>query len=143
MKRIHYDETDLRHCVDGFLAAALWTLPEDDDGNVAGDELSISDFTHDARTVASDRCNSFLLEAQGIINQFIDSWTGYTPTYSGGTARGHKFEEIGHDLWLTMNGHGSGFWDGDYPAPYGQQLTELAEYEEWYVQVFGDSAEFL
>lgn len=26
--------------------------------------------------------------------------------------------DIGHDLWLTRNHHGAGFWDGDYPAPY-------------------------
>lgn len=25
----------------------------------------------------------------------------------------------GHDFWLTRNGHGSGFWDRELPAPYG------------------------
>lgn len=22
--------------------------------------------------------------------------------------------QVGHDFWLTRNGHGAGFWDGDY-----------------------------
>lgn len=32
----------------------------------------------------------------------------------------------GHDFWLTRNGHGSGFWDGDYPAT-GDALTAAAK----------------
>lgn len=28
----------------------------------------------------------------------------------------------GHDLWLTRNGHGCGFWDGDWPEN-GDYLT--------------------
>ena len=26
-------------------------------------------------------------------------------------------EYAGHDFWLTRNGHGAGFWDGDWIAP--------------------------
>ena len=33
----------------------------------------------------------------------------------------------GHDFWLTRNGHGAGFWDGDWPEPYATQLTEAAK----------------
>ena len=39
-------------------------------------------------------------------------------------------ETIGHDLWLTRNGHGSGFWDGDYEGNDGQDgdtLTKIAK----------------
>ena len=32
----------------------------------------------------------------------------------------------GHDFWLTRNGHGAGFWDGDYPKELGDKLTEIA-----------------
>lgn len=31
--------------------------------------------------------------------------------------------QVGHDLWLTRNGHGVGFWDR--PEVYGEQLAEL------------------
>lgn len=31
-----------------------------------------------------------------------------------------------HDLWLTRNGHGAGFWDGDYPGELGERLTSAA-----------------
>lgn len=32
----------------------------------------------------------------------------------------------GHDFWLTRNGHGAGFWDGDWPEN-GDKLTTIAE----------------
>lgn len=34
--------------------------------------------------------------------------------------------QVAHDFWLTRNGHGAGFWDGDYPEPLATQLTDLA-----------------
>jgi hypothetical protein len=33
----------------------------------------------------------------------------------------------GHDLWLTRNGHGVGFWDRGYPEAIGDKLTDLAK----------------
>src|SRR5690606_15237110 len=34
--------------------------------------------------------------------------------------------QAGHDFWLTRNGHGAGFWDGDWPKVLGRKLTESA-----------------
>jgi hypothetical protein len=39
-------------------------------------------------------------------------------------------EQIGHDLWLTRNGHGAGFWDRfsrGVGAAFGEHLTEQAK----------------
>lgn len=33
----------------------------------------------------------------------------------------------GHDFWLTRNGHGAGFWDGDYEKEMGQRLTKSSK----------------
>ena len=35
-------------------------------------------------------------------------------------------DRAGHDLWLTRNRHGAGFWDGDWPEPAATRLTESA-----------------
>ena len=35
-------------------------------------------------------------------------------------------EQIGHDLWLTRNGHGAGFWDRGLGAQ-GDSLTAICE----------------
>jgi hypothetical protein len=43
----------------------------------------------------------------------------------------------GHDFWLTRNGHGAGFWDGDWPE-HGDMFTKIAQgYGEAY-SVFED-----
>lgn len=35
--------------------------------------------------------------------------------------------QAGHDFWLTRNGHGSGFWDGDWEEPAATKLTDASE----------------
>ncbi len=35
-------------------------------------------------------------------------------------------EMAGYDFWLTRNGHGAGFWDGDWPEA-GDRLTKASE----------------
>lgn len=44
----------------------------------------------------------------------IDDLTDYVPAAP---------EQMGHDLWLTRNGHGCGFWDR--PELYGQAPADL------------------
>lgn len=34
--------------------------------------------------------------------------------------------QCGHDFWLNRNGHGAGFWDGDYPEEIGDRLDKSA-----------------
>lgn len=49
---------------------------------------------------------------------------------TGDVTHGPDFCEwgrAGHDFWLTRCGHGAGFWDGDWPEPYGDQLSNAAD----------------
>jgi hypothetical protein len=39
---------------------------------------------------------------------------------------GDETERAGHDFWLTRNGHGCGFWDGDWSDEVEQVLTDAA-----------------
>jgi hypothetical protein len=36
-------------------------------------------------------------------------------------------EYAGHDFWLTRNGHGCGYFDGDWPRGIGEGLDRLAK----------------
>lgn len=38
---------------------------------------------------------------------------------------GNDATQVAHDLWLTQNRHGAGFWDGDWNG-YGDALTDAA-----------------
>jgi len=40
---------------------------------------------------------------------------------------GLDFTKAGHDFWLTRNGHGCGFWDGDWPKDAGERLTSSSK----------------
>lgn len=57
---------------------------------------------------------------------------GSLPVNGGGEREGEA-ASAGHDFWLTRNGHGAGFWDGDWDSvedngpEYGDRLTEAAE----------------
>lgn len=45
----------------------------------------------------------------------------------------------GRDFWHTRNGHGAGFWDGDWPKEAGERLTKAAkEYGEQTLYVGDD-----
>ncbi len=42
--------------------------------------------------------------------------------------------QAGHDFYFTRQGHGAGFWDGDWPEVYGDKLTEAAKcYGEFWI----------
>lgn len=38
-----------------------------------------------------------------------------------------KAAMAGHDFWLNRNGHGAGFWDGDWPEPAATVLDEASK----------------
>lgn len=41
---------------------------------------------------------------------------------------GDREEQAGHDLWMTRNGHGVGFWETpDWPQEAGERLTRAAK----------------
>jgi len=65
-------------------------------------------------------CEAFQAQAGEIISAAIET---------GAVKCGPDFNErerAAHDFWLTRNGHGAGFWDGDWPEPMAAQLTEIA-----------------
>lgn len=37
------------------------------------------------------------------------------------------YASAGHDFWLTRNGHGAGFWDGDWPGEEGERMDATSK----------------
>lgn len=75
-----------------------------------------------------------LRKAEFDLNDFFDRLED-----AGLLDRAHHFaddDQIAHDFWLTRNGHGAGFWDGDYADDtddVGDELSAIAEKfgEQW------------
>jgi hypothetical protein len=96
-----------------YIEAMLWAetandAPELTDDN---DDRSFHDLGYDADCLAPEALEKVKADCAKFQEQF-----------------GHLFEgqeeEAGHDFWMNRNGHGAGFWDGDWPEPQATTLDE-------------------
>ena len=81
-----------------YLVCALWSTSNTDDrdkGEFLDEDYDISDFSTEALEQAARDVASFMGDA--------------TKYLSNDDAN----QVPGHDFWLTRNGHGAGFWDGE------------------------------
>lgn len=99
---------DIDEVTKHYAICSLWAST-DDDGEPLDAIFGIDDI--DLKTYNRMRadCEQFLVYHADLIDQ------------SGMTA-----EQCGHDIWLTRNRHGAGFWDRGYPAAIGDALTQGA-----------------
>lgn len=105
------DDLDLETIVQHYLIAALWSSSGHDDCENLDDKYGIGDCSEQVNKQAEIDCRSFIKKTKHILI-FADT----------------NNEQIGHDFWLTRNGHGVGFWDRDYASKYTiDKLTGIAE----------------
>lgn len=106
---------NIDNVLDAYITAALWTST-DDEGNPLDDVYEVSDIL--GETVASMRedVESFVEGNETDLTQWSD-------------------EEVGHDFWLTRNGHGTGFWDRGR-GTVGERLAKAAK-------MYGESCLYL
>lgn len=97
----------------GFYSTILWA-ELDRAGKPLDANFTIEDIAPESKELLDNLCIEFLDKADKLGLE-IGLETDYR-TY-------------GHDFWLTIAGHGCGYWDGDYPID-GDKLTELCE--QWY-----------
>lgn len=99
---------DLNEFERGFFDCALWSST-DESNDQGGDPLDknygIEDIAEPCMLALVAECKRFQAENASDLES----------AKSAGQA--------GHDFWLTRNGHGAGFWDGDYPDAVGERLT--------------------
>ncbi len=122
--------------VSGYLVCALWaglnwSVTTDHGGTEDNpvpwdDDYDISDISSEAITVAREFCGEFYIAN-------ADDLATYFP--------GSEPGQWGHDLYLTRNGHGAGFWDRYYGSDdsirsAGRRLSEAAK-------VYGEADFFL
>jgi len=119
-----------------YLECILWT--ENDESTPAGGEpldrnYTFDDFAPEAVERAAADCRRFQKEnAPDLARYDHPQWTAA--------------ELGGHDLWLTRNGHGCGFWDRHdcLPEAAGEHLTKAAKkMGECYVTVGDDENIYL
>jgi len=95
--------TDLDRFIAAYIECALWSSIEGEndvpmDRNYGPDDIAPSSL----ESVRLD-CAQFAQEQAAILD-YCESAGEHGDTYAA----------AGRDFWLTRNGHGAGFWDGDW-----------------------------
>lgn len=103
---------------------ALWSTTVDDGRSFGAAGYTLWDLDPTAWRTARADIVAFLTTIAE--ERPVDAW----PLVAKNAGR------FGQDFWLTRNGHGAGFWDGDWPDEIGTWLTEIARpYGEVYLYV--------
>ncbi len=113
--------------VEGYITAALWSTNDDEDVPLDSN-YSADDLTPETRQEMVDDCRKFL-------EQYGHLFTEENCSHRGCSVMSYA----GHDFWLTRNGHGCGFEDGDWKKAVANKLARAARsYKEFYLFVGDD-----
>jgi hypothetical protein len=111
--------TDLEAFTKAYIEAAFFTS-NDENGNPLDEHLN-NEFYKDH------------IEVETLAQMKRDAAAFYNYFKNLIKEGGAGVEAAGHDFWYTRNGHGTGFWDGDWPKVIGDILTKgshrFGEYE--------------
>lgn len=106
-KKVSVSKSDIETMLDSYITTALWSSTDnsnDSGGDPLDDNYGPDDLTKKAFMEMRKDVTAFARENAALI--------------------GDRWARAGHDFWLTHNGHGAGFWDGDWPEPAGSVLTK-------------------
>lgn len=93
-----------------YIEAALWSSTDESD-ELGGEPL---DANYGLDDIADETLASILDDCKAFQQDHAEDIGG-------------KLERAGHHFWLTRNGHGAGFWDGDWDDDIGQRLTDASD----------------
>lgn len=93
-----------------YIEAALWSSTDNSDDS-GGDPL---DDNYGIEDLAPETLQSIFEDCRAFQNDHFEDIA-------------NDLERAGHDFWLTRNGHGAGFWDGDWDDEVGDRLTKASD----------------
>jgi len=103
--KINHKREPIDIIMDTYFESALWSVEDKDEDFKY---KTIHDFSDQARNQAKEEIKWFLDNAGDVFSEILNT-------------------EIGHDLWLSRNGHGSGFFDrAGYEEDDADFLMDLA-----------------
>lgn len=109
-------DTVLHH----YAICALWSSV-DDEGEPLDDDKSVDDIAPSTMKSMREDCEDFITANAKLLKK-----------------SGLSDEQIGHDFWLTRNGHGAGFWDRGF-GKTGEKISDAARvYGEVYLYIGDD-----
>ena len=105
--------------MDNYLECAIWTEEERlKEENTEGYEGEIKNIIPDADLNIHNFSDNSKIKAYEDIKLFLK--------YAGNAVDGIDEEQLGHDIWLSRNGHGAGFFDRGYDDKIEKILMDSA-----------------
>lgn len=116
---------DVDEVLRGYITCALWAENDEsrpDGGDPLDSNYGAEDLTERAKVKLREDVLEFLNKAKP------EDLAAYLEHKVIDPSQGTVGDYLGHDLWLTRNGHGAGFWDrDDLPKEVGVRLSKLSE----------------
>ena len=117
--------------LNGYVEAALWSSTdnaEENDGEPLDKNYNENDIAPETLARMRADCMEFLNHCLGgrliAIAERLEA-EGRWSLPAGANCSVTAY--AGHDLWLTRNGHGCGYFDNDWPKGIGEGLDRLAK----------------
>jgi hypothetical protein len=129
-----FSDDEVSAFIRGYIGCALWSSTDqsrEDGGDPLDRNYSSDDIATDARYKIETECRQFLSANADAIDDYGATDEIQAIAESDGS---EVMDCAGHDLWLTRNGHGTGFWDrgvgdvGDKLADAARSLGESTMY---------------
>ena len=110
---------NIKKIMDSYLECAIWTEEERlEEENTEGYEGEIKDLIPEADLNVNNFSDDSKIKAYEDIKLFLK--------YAGDSVNGIDEEQLGHDIWLSRNGHGAGFFDRGYDDDIEKILMDSA-----------------
>ncbi len=128
---------DMNAILNGYLECAIWTeeekMSEDEDDEISSmyglsdedDDIDDKNQHDDIRNMIpkaemtiDNVSDNAKIKAYNDIKKFLN--------YAGDAINGIEESQLGHDIWLTRNHHGAGFFDRGYPKNIAKKLDDAA-----------------
>jgi len=102
-----FNSKDIIEVFNGYSTCALWSSTDQSDesgGEYLDSNYTLADIASDTLHLMTLDCIAFVTENENDVLLYCSMlpYNGWTP-----------LEQVGHDFWLSRNGHGAGFFDRD------------------------------
>ncbi len=123
----NFTTDEITEFVKHYLVAALWSSTYSTDDDPQGNHPKPIDDDYDVDDVAEESVYSAREDCLDFINECTKAGIDLknTELFPQRSIEWSVIAQHGHDLWLTRNGHGAGFWDRGY-GEVGDKVSNIA-----------------
>ena len=116
---------NIKKIMDNYLECAIWTeedtLKGDEESQISGkysEDSELKDLEERTWLNIHNFTDDSIIKAYEDIKKFLE--------YAGDAVNDIDEEQLGHDIWLTRNHHGAGFFDRSYDYDNEKKLIDAA-----------------